>query len=132
MRRSADLKDTPSMLVTAFGQFAQLMQDEVALAKSELSRNLKSAGTGLALIGVAAILALVALNVLADALVGYLAATDLSIGTAALIVGGGFLAVAIVLVLMGRAKLSANALKPDRTVRNVSKDLEMMKEATHA
>ncbi|MEO1362322.1 MAG: phage holin family protein [Pseudomonadota bacterium] len=132
MPQHADIKDTPSMLITAFRQLAQLMQDEVALARAEISRNLSRAGTGLALIGVAAILALTALDVLAGALVAYLATTDLSVGTAALIVGGGCLAVALGLAVVGRSRLTADALSPDRTMRNMSRDLDTMKEATDA
>ncbi|MFP7673991.1 phage holin family protein [Marivita sp. S0852] len=132
MSRQSDLKHTPSLVLTAFRQFTQLMQDEVALAKAEVSRNVKSAGAGLAMIGVAAILALVGLNVLADALIGYLALGDMSLGTAALIVGGVLLALAIVLVFVGRSKLSSDALRPDRTLHNTSKDIQAVKEATHA
>jgi FtsH-binding integral membrane protein len=131
MPRSADITATPSLLVTAFRQFTQLMQDEVALAKAEMSRNISRAGGGLALIGVAAILALTALNVLAAALVAWLATTDLSAGTAAIIVGGALLAVAVVLALVGRSRISADALTPDRTTRNLRADIETMRERTH-
>lgn len=132
MSSHPDLKETPSLLVTALRQFTLLMQDEVALAKAELSRNISRAGVGLALIGVAALLALTALNVLTGALVGYLAATSVSTEAAALIVGGGLLAVAIVLAVLGRARLGSAALMPDRTVDSLSEDFKAMKGATDA
>ena len=34
MDRHADIKDTPSLLVTTLKQFARLIEDEVALAKA--------------------------------------------------------------------------------------------------
>lgn len=131
MTRPADPKDAPSVLVTAFRQFAQLMQDEVTLAKAELSSSLSRARGGLALMCVAALLALTALDVLAGALVGYLAANGLSVGTAALTIGGILLSLAVVLALMGRSRLKASALKPDRTLRNVQSDINTVREAAN-
>ena len=132
MTRQTDLKDAPSLLITSFRQFTKLMQDELALAKAELSRNLSRAGVGLALIGAGAILALTALDVLAGALVAYLATTQMSAGTAALLVGGACLAGGIVLALAGRARLRANALVPDQTLNSVTEDYKTMKEAPDA
>jgi hypothetical protein len=132
MSRQADLRETPSLLVAAFRQFTQLLQDEVALAKAELRRNVSRAGTGLALIGVAAILALTAFDVVAAASVAWLAAEGgLSVGTSAIVVGGSLLAVAVVLALVGRSRLSANALAPDRTTRSVKADIDSLREAAN-
>ena len=117
--------------MTAFRQFTRLMQDEIALAKAELSRSAARAGVGLALIAGSAILALVALNVLAGALVAFVASAGLTAGMAALIVGGGLLLLAIMLVVMGKSRLSADALTPDRTARNIKRDIDTLKEASH-
>lgn len=130
MTHSDDIKQAPSVFVTILRQFTTLMQDEIALARAELSTSLSKASTGLAMIGVAALTALVALNLLAGALVGYLATTGLSAGTAALLVGGGLLALALVFVLVGKARLSPTALVPDRTASNLKRDIAQMKEAT--
>lgn len=119
------------MLVTVLRQFSQLMQDEVALAKAEMARNVSRAGVGIALIGVAALLALTALDVLAAALVAWLATTELSVGTAAIIVGGGLLAVAVVLALIGKSRMSAASLTPDRTIASVREDARTVKEAAN-
>lgn len=131
MHSDNDLKDVPSLVVTAFRQFTTLMQDEIALARSEISRNLSRAGTGLGMIGVAALLALTALNVLATAVVGYLAQLDMSAGTAALIVGAVLLMLALILVMMGKSRLSADALDPKVTRAQIKRDIATIKEATH-
>lgn len=131
MDRHADIKDTPSLLVTALKQFARLIEDEVALAKAEVSRNVSRAGAGLAMIGIGAILALTALDVLAAALVAWLATTELSAGLSALIVGGGLLLIAIILAFIGKSRLSADALAPSKTSRNVRSDIRAMKEGTN-
>lgn len=127
--RQTDPREMPALLVTAFRQFARLMQDEVALAKAELQRNVSRAGAGLAMLAVAALLALTALDVLAQAAVGALAAKGMSSGLAALIIGGGLALVALVLVLVGRARLRAAALRPDRAERNLRDDVATLQGA---
>lgn len=131
-RRADDIKDAPSLLVTTLKQFTRLIQDEMALARAEVSRNVSRAGVGLALIGIGAILALTALNILATALVAWLAETELSAGTSALIVGGVLLALAVIVALVGKSRLSAKALAPSKTSENVRSDIRTMKEATNA
>ena len=132
MNGPADLRDTPSLLVKVMRQFSTLMQDELALARAEMSRNASRAAAGAAMIGVAGIIALVALNVLAAALVAWIAENGISAGLASLIVGGGLLLLAIVIGLVGKSRVSAKALSPTRTTRNVERDDEAVKEATHA
>lgn len=85
------------------------------------------AGNGLALLVLAAILALTALDVLAGALVAYLAAVGLSAGIAALIVGGAVLGLALVLAVIGKSRLSSSALGPTRVLRNLHRDAATVK-----
>lgn len=132
MSRPADLRQTPTLLVTAFRHFSTLVQDEIALAKAEARQSANRAGAGLALIGGAAILALTALDVLAAALVAWLAEGGMHPGAAAAVVGGGVLLLALVLALRGKSRLGAEALAPDRTARNIRADIQTLKEATHA
>lgn len=132
MNHDKDIREAPGLLVEALRHFSKLMQDEVRLARAEISRNLSRAGMGLAFIGIAAILALVGLNVLASALVAWIAAEGLSVGLAALIVGGILLLVAIILALAGKSRLSADALTPSRSTDNLKKDAARIKESTHA
>ncbi|MGR3496927.1 phage holin family protein [Citreimonas sp.] len=127
-----DFRETPSLLVKVLRQFSTLMQDELALARAEMSRNAARAGAGVAMIAVAGIIALVALNVLAAALVAWIAANGFTAGVASLIVGGALLVLALIVALIGKSRLSASALSPSRTARNVERDVETVKEATHA
>ncbi|WP_371225290.1 phage holin family protein [Roseovarius sp. 2305UL8-3] len=126
-----DIREAPQLLTTTLRQFFTLVQNELKLARAEMSRNLSRAGTGLVFFGVAALLALVALNVLASALVAYIAETGLSVGMAALIVGGGLLALACILALVGKQRLSADAIAPSNATRNLKRDIESIKETTH-
>ncbi|WP_299031415.1 phage holin family protein [uncultured Sulfitobacter sp.] len=126
-----DPRQAPTLLVDTLRNFANLMQTELQLAKAEIANNVSRAGAGIAMMVVAAILALTGLNVLAGALVAYIATTGLSAGTAALIVGGGVLIVAVILVLVGKSRLSAAALEPTRTLNNLQRDAATVKGATN-
>ena len=126
-----DIRQAPAQFVTAIRQFTSLMSDELALARAEMKSNISRAGTGIVFFGVAALFALVALNVLASALVAGLGESGLSIWAAALIVGGIFLGTAVIFALVGKSRLDASTLTPDRTLKNVQKDLEKLKEASH-
>jgi TRAP-type C4-dicarboxylate transport system permease small subunit len=125
-----DPRQAPTLLVDTLKNFATLMQTEVHLAKAEMAENISRAAVGIAMLVVAVILALTGLNVLAGALVAYLATTGLSAGTSALIVGGGVLLIAVILVFVGKSRLTASALEPTRTLNNLQRDATTVKGAT--
>lgn len=121
----------PALLVDTLRQFTGLMQGEIKLAKAEFGRIASRAGVGIVFLAIAFLMALVALNVLASAAVAYLAMLDLSVGTAALIVGGALLLIGLLFALAGKSRLSADALTPDETVENLRADLHTVKEASN-
>ncbi|MEL7211336.1 MAG: phage holin family protein [Pseudomonadota bacterium] len=125
------LQDAPTLLVETFRQFTALIQGELKLARAEMSQIITRAGVGLTFIAIALLMALVALNVLASAAVAYIAASGFSIGLAALIVGGGLLLIAFGFALAGKARLSADALTPEKTAGSIRDDIAAMKEASN-
>ena len=126
-----DPRAAPNLLVDTLRHFSNLMQKEVQLARAEMSNNISRAAIGLVFFGIAALMVLTALNLLAGAVVGYLSTAGINAGTAALIVTAFFGAGAAVLVLLGKSRLSADALAPSATLRNVQRDVETMKGAGH-
>jgi len=126
-----DPRDAPTLFVDTLRNFTTLMQTELHLAKAEIANNVSRAGAGIAMMAVAAILALTGLNVLAGALVAYIASVGLSAGTAALIVGGSVLLVAVALVFIGKSRLTGTALEPTRTLKNLQRDAAAVKGATN-
>lgn len=126
-----DPRQAPGLIVDALRNFSNLMQTELHLAKAEMANNVSRAGVGIAFFAIAGILALTALNVLAGALVAYIATTGISAGTAALIVGGLTLLIAVILVFAGKARLTADALQPTRTMSNLQRDVSAVKGATN-
>ncbi|WP_254430011.1 phage holin family protein [Ruegeria arenilitoris] len=131
MHNPNDLRSAPGLLANALKHLSSLLQAEAKLAKEELSRNLTRAGVGLACIGIALILLMIALNLLATALVAYIAANGLSAGMASLLVGAGLALAAACLALFGQSRMSATALVPEKAMKNLQRDIEAMKESTH-
>jgi len=125
------IQDAPSLLVDSLRQFSSLIQGEMKLARAEMSRIITRAGVGIMFIAIAMLMALVSLNVLASAAVAYIAANGVSVGLAALIVGGILTIAAIGFALAGKSRLSADALTPDRTFENVREDINTLKEASN-
>jgi len=124
-----DPRQTPQLLSRVLQQFTTLLRGEMQLAQLELSQNLSRAGIGLAMIFGAAILALVAMNTLAAALVGALAGLGLAPGAAALLVGIGLLLLAAGLAMMGLGRANPRHIPPARSMRNLARDVDRIKES---
>ncbi len=125
------LQDAPSLLVDVLRQFTSLIQGEMKLARAEMARIVTRAGVGFAFLAIAFALALVSLNILASAAVAYIAANGLSVGGAALIVGGILLASALGFAFAGKARLRADALVPEKTATSLRDDIATIKEASN-
>ncbi len=106
----------------------ELARKEIALFRNEMTSNVRSLFVGLALLVGAAVFGVVALFVLVDALVKWLATVVHSEALAALIVGGVLLVVAVILALVGRNAMSLSTLAPVRTSRQVRQDARVLSE----
>lgn len=132
-----DMSGTPAgpssgpaaLLSKAMAQFASLFRKELALARAETEQAAKRALAGVGLIIAGIVAALTALNVLAAALVVAISEMGLEPGWSSLLVGVGFALVAAALVAAGARAMKPSALTPDRTLQNVRKDTETLKES---
>ncbi len=122
-------KSAGGLLSDALGNISGLVRSEVDLARAEISENLTQAGVAIGLIAGAAIIALVALNVLAAALVAALTELGLDGGWAALIVGVLLAGIAFALITKGVNDLKLSSLAPTRTMKNVKRDAAAVKDA---
>lgn len=114
---------TATLLSEVVAGIGRLVRGELALARAEAADSLKAAGAGVIRIIVAAVLALVGLNVLAGAAVAALATTGMGPVWAALLVGLALCGVAALLLATGRAALQLKGLWPDRAVRGLRRDV---------
>jgi hypothetical protein len=106
----------------------ELARKEIALFRNEMTSNVRALFIGLGLLVGAAAFGVVALFVLVDALVKWLATVVHSEALAALIVGGVLLVIAVALALIGRNAMSLSTLAPVRTTRQVREDARTLSE----
>lgn len=107
---------------------SNLVRKEFDLARAEMSENATRAAVAIGLLAGALVVALVALNVLAAALAAALTELGLAPGWAALIVGGALAIAAFIMVTKGISDLKLTSLAPTRTVKNVRRDTDAVKE----
>jgi F0F1-type ATP synthase membrane subunit c/vacuolar-type H+-ATPase subunit K len=112
----------------ALRETSGLAQKEFALFRTEMSQSVKSMFIGLAMVVAAAVFAIAAVMLLTESLVEWLATVLESEALAALIVGGLMAAIAIGLGLYGRKAISSFTLTPERTVRSVKRDAQILSE----
>jgi DNA-binding PucR family transcriptional regulator len=117
---------TTALLSEVVSALGRLVRSEVNLARAEAAESVRGAVSGAVRIAIAAILALVGLNVLADAAVAALALAGLGPAWAALGVGAVLCALALGLALSGRRALQLRGLLPDRALRNLKRDAEVV------
>ena len=120
---------TSALLTQVLSHLSNLVRKEFDLARAEVQQNAKKAAGGVGLLVGAVVIALVALNVLAAALVAALTEMGLAAGWSALIVGGALALIAVLFAVIGAKALSATSLAPTRTVQNVKRDTIAVREA---
>lgn len=126
--KSPESKSTAGLLSEAVNHVRGLVRKEIDLTRAELSENTKRAISAVVMIVVGLVLLLTALNVLSAALVAGIAELGLDAGWAALIVGGVFLLIALIMALRGKNSLQSSSLAPTRSARNVQRDANAVKE----
>ncbi|MEZ5779804.1 MAG: phage holin family protein [Paracoccaceae bacterium] len=128
MTDDPNARPTGTLITDILHRLSSLLRGEVALAKAEVEASFRAAWLGIGLLVAAVVLALTALNVLSAALVAALVELNMSPGWAALAVGGAFALVALLFAWRGANALKPSNLAPRRTVRNVRRDAETIKE----
>lgn len=121
---------TGQLIADATEQVGQLVRQEMALARAELTRSAKKAGTGAGLFGGAGLVALYGVAVLiATAVI----ALDLvmPLWLAALAIGIVLIAFAGVLALIGKKQVTQATPPVERTVHNVKADIDTVKGGQH-
>ena len=112
----------------ALRESTDLAQKEFTLFKTEISQNMRTLFIGLAMVVAAAVFAIAAVMLLTESLVEWLATVVNSEALAALIVGGILAVIAIGLGLWGKNAMTASSLTPQRTMRSLKRDAEVLSE----
>lgn len=127
-RRDEEDAGVMSLLSDVATGVGRLVQGELRLARAEATEGLRTAGSGLAKIGIAAVVGLVGLNMLAGAAVAALTAAGLGPVWSAVLVGLALCLVAFGLALAGRAALRLRGIWPGRALRGLRRDAEAVQQ----
>ena len=122
----------PALLAEALRGAGDVLRGEIALFRQEIGDNLRSLVIGFVMVVAAAVFGIVGMLVLVTALVKWLATVVGSEALSALIVGGAFLLIAVVLGLVGKGRMSVSTLAPTRTGRQLRKDAHVVAEQVKA
>jgi Putative Actinobacterial Holin-X, holin superfamily III len=128
MALSDDIHAIPRLFGDAVEQLGKLVQNEVELAKAELSQKIMQAGIGAAYIGGAAVLCIPVLVIVLIAIALWLVQLGLSPVAAYFAAAGLGAVLCTILAIVGMSYLKADNLKPRATIQEVSRDVAMAKE----
>ncbi|TNF22630.1 MAG: phage holin family protein [Rhodobacteraceae bacterium] len=120
-------ESTTGLIGDAMTHVSALLRGEVDLARAEIDRNLRRAGTALGLLAAALVVALTALNVLTGAIVAGLTEAGMEPGWAAFAVGVVLAILAYGFARKGTNDLKLNSIAPSRTAANVRRDAQALK-----
>lgn len=129
--RSQDDRSVGELVKQFSEQTSHLIRDEMRLAQAEMSQKAKHAGIGIGLYGGAGLLAFFGFGSLVGAAIAALSLTDLDVWAAALIVAAVLFVIAGIVAMIGRGETKQASPTPERTVENVKRDVEELKESRH-
>lgn len=119
---------SPGAIFSAvFGDLGDLVQKEIALAKSEIQHNLMQKVRGSAWLAIAGVVLFVALLTLVQGLVFLVASYDVELHWAAFAVAAGVAVIGAIAWMVGKSKMNA-AMAPTRSMRQVRADIAIVKE----
>jgi hypothetical protein len=116
------------LVSAALSQLAKLLQNEVDLARAELSEKAREIGGALKFIVAGAVIVIPALVLILLAVARELANFGLSEPVADLAVGVVAAAVAFILIGLGAGRLSGQSMKPSVTLNQIRRDKKAAEE----
>lgn len=116
-----------ALLSTLFGDLGDLMQKEIALAKSEVQHNLMQKIMGSVWMTVAGVTLFVALLTVVGGLVFLIASYGVALHRSAFAVAAGVAIIGLIAMMVGKSKLNAD-MAPRRSMRQVRRDIATVKE----
>jgi len=117
-----------ALLGDALLQLGGLVQNEVRLARAELSQKVSQAGTGIAFLGAAAVVMIPALVMLLIGFALWLAQNGFSPAASHLTAAAAGAVVSVVLAMIGMNCLKSEKLAPKVTMKELGRDVASVKE----
>jgi uncharacterized membrane protein YqjE len=129
MTRPAQDDGAGTLMADVFADVTRLIRGEVALAKAEVEESLREKARGVVLLVLAAVVALVALNVLAGTMVMIVVWLGATPVWASLIVGVVLVLATVGAAFYGMHLLGAKSLLPEKFLRNLRRDKQTFETA---
>lgn len=119
---------TPGLVADAIAQLTRLVETEIRLVRTELGEKISAAVRAVVMLVVSAVLLVAALVLILQGLVYLLVYFGMQPFIAAFIVGIVVAAIAGIVVYIALQRLSADNLKPKRTMTQISRDATAIKD----
>ena len=119
--------DAPNLLADLVATLGRILRGEIALARAEISQGLHGALRGMAMVVVAVILLVTAIQLFAGAGIAGLVHAGLRPWQAELVLGGVLVVVAVLLSMAGLRRLRGDAMMPSRAFAGLRHDVETLK-----
>jgi uncharacterized membrane protein YqjE len=126
MATAPESQSLPELVGGLANDITKLIRGEVQLAKTEVNEKVSQATSGAAMLAAGGIIAFSGFLILLLAAV-FALANVVEPWLSALIIGAVVLIVGAVVLMKGKSNLSANNLKPERTIHSVKRDVELGK-----
>lgn len=123
-----DQRSVGGLLTDLISQVTTLFRTEIDLLKSEMKDNVRSLSGALVSVAIGAALLVAAVIALVQAGVAGMVAAGMTVWLASLIVGAALGVIGFILITGGAKKMSLSEMTPDRTVRQMEKDVNLVKE----
>ncbi|MDB5571709.1 MAG: hypothetical protein JWN93_2892 [Hyphomicrobiales bacterium] len=126
--RATPGSDSPGALVSNLvGDFTDLMQKEIALAKGEIQHNISEKILGSVWMVLAGVVFFVAFLTFVAAVVFFIATFGIAMHWSALIVTVALAIIGAIVMMVGKNKMAGDTL-PTRSMENVRQDIRVVKE----
>jgi len=125
-----DQRSVAELVGDVVSQFTKLIRNEMAIARAELTAKATEAALGAGFLIGGGLLLIPAIVLLLMALAAWLVELGLSASVADLIAGVVGLLISGALAYVGKTKLSLDHLKPKRTMSEIERDIDAVKDTS--
>lgn len=119
---------TTTLFAEALAQMTTLFETEIRLVRTEISEKITQAVMAVAALVVSAVLFVAALFLILQGIVDLLIAYGVKPFVADFIVGGVIAVIGVVAIFMAKKGLSPSNLAPSRSIHQLGKDAQVLKE----
>lgn len=120
-------REPGALISDLLGDFNELVQKEIALAKGEIQENLSNKISGAVWIAIGGVILLLGAIVALAGLVLFVGTFGIPLHWSAFAVAAGVIVIGLIVAMSGKSKLEGD-LMPTRSIRQVGEDIKTVKE----